>query len=161
MGPLRRGGGVVEPPWSVRLRPAWPPDSPPTRRTSPYSAKATVTLGQARTSPTVQIDEAEHQRGSADHMRRWNHPGMLAVSPRGRPRTRPPPPFLAILRGNAQVPDLTVRSYVRPQRRRRRRLSGGATHTGRWGGITALVCPSPARMRKRFRWAVGNTVDGT
>ena len=111
--------------------------------------KATVTLGQARTSPTVQIDAAEHRRGSADHIRRWNHPGTPADGPRGRPRTRQPPPFLAILRGNAPSPDLTVRCYVRPQRRRRRRLSGWATQTGRWGGRTALVCPSPARMAAR------------
>ena len=42
------------------------------------------------TSPTVQIDAAEHLTGSADHVRRWNHPGTLAAGPWGRPRTDHP-----------------------------------------------------------------------
>ena len=89
VGPLRGVGPAVEPAWSARLRPAWPPANPPTRPTSPRAPRAPtapVHLG-ARTSPTVQIDESEHWRGSSDHMRRWNHPGMLAAGPRGRPRT--------------------------------------------------------------------------
>jgi len=57
---------------------------------SPRAPTATATLGWARTSPTVQIDASEHWRGSSDHKRRWNHPGMLASAPEGRPRTRPP-----------------------------------------------------------------------
>ena len=52
---------------------------------SPRAPTATAKLGWARTSPTVQIDASEHWRGSSDHMRRWNHPGMLASAPeRGR-----------------------------------------------------------------------------
>ena len=111
--------------------------------------KATVTLGQARTSPTVQIDAAEHRRGSYDHVRRWNHPGMLASAPEGRPRTHPPTTLGAFLRGHAQVPDLPVDCIIRSRRRRRRRLSGGGSQTGRSGSRTARVCPSPARMAAR------------
>ena len=44
-------------------------------------------LGQVRRYIS---DAAEHHTGSADHVRRWNHPGMLAYGPRGRPRTRHP-----------------------------------------------------------------------
>ena len=35
VGPLRRTGMAVEPDWSARLQPAWPPDNPPTQPTSP------------------------------------------------------------------------------------------------------------------------------
>ena len=91
VGPLRRVGPAVEPAWSARLRPAWPPANPPTRtdlsRGQPRAPKATVTLGWVRTSPTVQIDAAEHRTGSVDHVRRWDHPGTLAAGPWGRPRT--------------------------------------------------------------------------
>ena len=69
--------------------------------------------------------------------------------PEGRPRTRPPTTLGAILRGHAQVPDLTFDCNIRARRRRRRRLSGGATQTGRSGSRTGLVCPSPARMAAR------------
>ena len=55
------------------------------------------------------------------------------------------PPVLAVLHGHAQVPDVTVDCNVRA----RRRLSGGATQTGRSGSRTGLVCPSPARMAAR------------
>ena len=74
---------------------------------------------------------------------------MLASAPEGRPRTRPPTIQGAFLHGYAQVPDLTFDCNILARRRLRRRLSGGATHTGRWGGRTALVCPSPARMAAR------------
>ena len=152
-GPLRRVGPAVEPAWSARLRPAWPPANPPTRTDlshgQPRAPKATVTLGWVRTSPTVQIDAAEHRTGSADHVRRWNHPGTLAAGPRGRPMTRPPTTLGAILHGHAQVPDLTFDCNIRARRRRRRRLSGGATQTGRSGSRTGLICPSPARMAAR------------
>ena len=149
-GTVRRVGLAVEPLGSAHLRPAWPPANPPTRPTSPLQTPtATVTLGWVRTSQRVQIDAAEHRTGSADHMRRWNHPGMLASAPEGRPRTHPPTTLGAFLRGHAQVPDLPVDCNIRPRRRRRRRLSGGGSQTDRSGSRTARVCPSPARMAAR------------
>ena len=61
---------------------------------------------------------------------------------------------LAILRGHAQVPDLTVDCIIRPRRRRRRRLSGVTTQTSWFGSRTGLVCPSPVRMAARGGWRV-------
>ena len=58
---------------------------------SPRAPKATVyTFGWVRTGPTVHIDAAEHRTGSANYVRRWDHPGMLADGPGRRPSTRHP-----------------------------------------------------------------------
>ena len=58
---------------------------------SPRAPKATVyTFGWVRTGPTVHIDAAEHRTGSANYVRRWDHPGMLADGPDRRPSTRHP-----------------------------------------------------------------------
>ena len=74
-------------------------------------------------------------------------PASAPGGSRGRVRR---PPFLAISRGHAQVPDLiTFDCILRSQRCRRRRLSGGGSQTGQSGSIPALVCPSPTRMAAR------------
>ena len=80
-----RTGLVCPSPARMAARQSSDPDRP-----LPRAPKATVTLGWVRTSPTVHIDTSEHCRGSADHMRRWNHPGTPADGPRGRPRTHHP-----------------------------------------------------------------------
>ena len=139
-----RTGLVCPSPARMAARQPSDPDRP-----LPRAPKATVTLGWVRTSPTVQIDAAEHRTGSTDHVRRWDHPGTLAAGPRGRPRTprlqrtscHPP--------RARPSPGLTFDCNIRARRRRRRRLSGGATQTGRSGSRTGLVCPSPARMAAR------------
>ena len=148
-GPLRRICLAVEPAWSARLRPAWPPANPPTRPTSPLQTpKATVTLGRVRTSPTVQIDASEHWRGSADYMRRWNHLGMLAAGPWGRPRTDHPYGS----RGSAwprrrfqTEATVLVRWYRWPL------LSIGEAGPVLWGGVTGPGWVSPARVAAQGR----------
>ena len=148
-GAVRRVGLAVEPPGSAHLRPAWPPANPPTRPTSPLqTATATVTLGWVRTSQRVQIDAAEHRTGSADHVRRWNHPGMLAAGPWGRPRTDQPYGSRGSARQRRRFQTeatVLVRWYRWPL------LSIGEADPVLWGGGTGPGWVSPARVAARGR----------
>ena len=140
---------AVEPPGSAHLRPAWPPANPPTRPTSPLQTPtATVTLGWVRTSQRVQIDAAEHRTGSADHVRRWNHPGMLAAGPWGRPRTDQPYGSRGSARQRRRFQTeatVLVRWYRWPL------LSIGEADPVLWGGGTGPGWVSPARVAARGR----------
>ena len=148
-GAVRRVGLAVEPPGSAHLRPAWPPANPPTRPTSPLQTPtATVTLGWVRTSQRVQIDAAEHRTGSPDHMRLWNHPGMLAAGPWGRPRTDQPYGSRGSARQRRRFQTeatVLVRWYRWPH------LSIGEADPTLWGGGTGPGWVPPARVAARGR----------
>ena len=151
-GAVRRVGLAVEPPESAHLRPAWPPANPPTRPTSPRQVRPRRRLhlgrlGRVRRPKPMYPSIVQARPIMLDC---GTTPGCLPT-PRGAARGRLDctVDLLAILRGHAQVPDLTVDCIIRPRRRRRRRLSGGGSQTGQSGSRTAQVCPSPARVAAR------------
>ena len=150
MGAVRWVDLAVEPAWSARLRPAWPPANPPTRPTSPRGRPRRQLhlskLGRVRRCRSMQQSIAEAHTIMRDG---GTIPGCLPPPRKGAQGRVHRPPSVPSFHGHAQVPDLPVDCNIRSRRRRRRRLSGGATQTGRPGSRTALICPSPARMVAR------------